>query len=88
MSCKCAKGYNLTCTWNSGIKCSTICYHCKGQGCTDCPEDIIITANQAAEIDIRMEEIISDVDLEKECQTLQVEENDSKQTQLYLTFNI
>ncbi|GBL99406.1 hypothetical protein AVEN_206809-1 [Araneus ventricosus] len=68
----------------------------KGQGCTNSPEnDNIITnlANQEAEIDIRMEEIISEVDLEEECQTLQVEKSDSKQTVINdrhnrLTFNI
>ncbi|GBN60163.1 hypothetical protein AVEN_250040-1 [Araneus ventricosus] len=70
-SCKCAKGCNLTCTCRkSDIKCSKICYHCKGKGCTNSPEDdnvIANSANQEATIDIRMEEIISDVDLEEEC---------------------
>ncbi|GBO08940.1 hypothetical protein AVEN_35399-1 [Araneus ventricosus] len=84
MICKCAKVCNLSCTCRkSGIKLSTNCYHCKGQGCTDSPEnDNIITnsANQKAEIDIRIEEIISEVDLEEECQTLQVKKSDSKQT--------
>ncbi|GBM77553.1 hypothetical protein AVEN_102802-1 [Araneus ventricosus] len=81
--CKCAKGCNLTCTCRkSGIKCSTIFYHYKGQGCTNSLEDSIITnlANQEAEIDIRMEEIILEVDLEEEYQKLQVEESDRKQT--------
>ncbi|GBL86254.1 hypothetical protein AVEN_131984-1 [Araneus ventricosus] len=53
-----------------------------GQGCTNSPEsDNIITnsSHQDAEIDITMEEIISEVDLEEECQTLQVEESNSKQ---------
>ncbi|GBL81465.1 hypothetical protein AVEN_143735-1 [Araneus ventricosus] len=51
--------------------------------CTSSPEDdnvITNSANQEAKIDIRLEEIISDVDLEEECQTLQVEESDSEQT--------
>ncbi|GBO13603.1 hypothetical protein AVEN_39919-1, partial [Araneus ventricosus] len=55
------------------------------QGCTNSPEDdniISNLANQEAEIDIRMEEIISDVDLEEECQTLQVKESDGKQTDI------
>ncbi|GBM97946.1 hypothetical protein AVEN_42493-1 [Araneus ventricosus] len=81
---KCAKGCNLTCTCRkSGIKFSTICYHCKGQGCTNSPEDdniITNSTNQEAEIDNRMEEIISEVDLEEECQTMKVEKSDSKQT--------
>ncbi|GBL76942.1 hypothetical protein AVEN_12615-1 [Araneus ventricosus] len=76
ISCKCAKGCNLTCTCRkSSIKCSTVCYHYKGQVCTSSPEDdniITNSANQEAEIDIRMEEIISEVDLEEECKTLQV----------------
>ncbi|GBN60598.1 hypothetical protein AVEN_31182-1, partial [Araneus ventricosus] len=67
--CKCAKVCNLSCTCRkSGIKLSTICYHCKGRGCTNFPEDdniITNSANQKAEIDIRMEEIISEVDLEE-----------------------
>ncbi|GBN04563.1 hypothetical protein AVEN_204416-1, partial [Araneus ventricosus] len=53
------------------------------QECTNSPEDdniITNSGNQKAEIDIRMEEIISEVDLEEECQTLQVEKSDSKQT--------
>ncbi|GBM27749.1 hypothetical protein AVEN_25365-1 [Araneus ventricosus] len=52
------------------------------QRCTNSPEEISITnsANQEAEIDIRMEEIISEDDLEEESQTLQVEKSDSKQT--------
>ncbi|GBM24357.1 hypothetical protein AVEN_202340-1 [Araneus ventricosus] len=86
ISCKCAKGCNLTFTYRkSGIKCSTICYHGKGQGCTDSPKDdniITNSANQEAEIDIKMEEIISEVDLEEKCQTLQVEESDIKQTDI------
>ncbi|GBM26170.1 hypothetical protein AVEN_196995-1 [Araneus ventricosus] len=60
---------NLTCTCRkSGIKCSTICYHYKGQGCTNSLEDNIITnsANQEGEINIRMEEIILEVDLKEE----------------------
>ncbi|GBM64376.1 hypothetical protein AVEN_11648-1 [Araneus ventricosus] len=84
--CECAKGCNLTCTRRkSRIKCSTICYHCKGQGCTNSPEyENIITnsANQGAEIDTGIEEIISEVDLKEDCQTLQVEESDSKQTDI------
>ncbi|GBM44396.1 hypothetical protein AVEN_124698-1 [Araneus ventricosus] len=53
----------------------------RGQGCTNSLEDSIITnlANQEAEIDIRMEEIILEVDLEEEYQKVQVEESDSKQ---------
>ncbi|GBM86794.1 hypothetical protein AVEN_234190-1 [Araneus ventricosus] len=69
----------------SGINCSTICYHCKGQRRKNSPkDDTIITnlATQEAEIDIRMQEIISDVDLEENCQTLQVEESGSKQTDI------
>ncbi|GBO31771.1 hypothetical protein AVEN_20683-1 [Araneus ventricosus] len=56
----------------------------KGGRCTNSLEDNIITnsANQEAEIDIRMEEIILEVDLEEEYQKLQVEENDSKQTDI------
>ncbi|GBM27091.1 hypothetical protein AVEN_189865-1 [Araneus ventricosus] len=81
--CKCAKGCNLTCTGRkSGIKCSSIRYHCKGQGCTNSTEDgniITNSDNQEVEIDIRMEEIISDVDLEEECQ---VKESDMILTQL------
>ncbi|GBM32580.1 hypothetical protein AVEN_195543-1 [Araneus ventricosus] len=53
ISCKCEKGRSLTYTCRkSGIKLSTICYHCKGQGCTNSPEDNIITnsVNQEAEI--------------------------------------
>ncbi|GBM22410.1 hypothetical protein AVEN_221483-1 [Araneus ventricosus] len=83
ISCKCTKGCNLICTCRkSGIKLSTICYHCKGQECTNSPKDNIFTnsANQEAEIDIRMEETISEVDLEEECQTLQLEKSYSKQT--------
>ncbi|GBN01553.1 hypothetical protein AVEN_171295-1 [Araneus ventricosus] len=75
ISCKCAKVCNLTCTCRkSGIKCSTICYHCKMQGCTNFPEDgniVTNSANQEVEIDIRMQEKISEV--EEECETLQVE---------------
>ncbi|GBN11907.1 hypothetical protein AVEN_263873-1 [Araneus ventricosus] len=55
----------------------------KGQGCINSPEDdniIANSANQKAQIDIRIVEIISEVDLEEECQTLQVEKSDSKQT--------
>ncbi|GBN06057.1 hypothetical protein AVEN_141319-1 [Araneus ventricosus] len=74
---------NLTCTCRKyGIKCSTICYHCKGQGCTNSLEDgniITNSANEETQIDIKIQEIISEVDLEEECQTLQVEESDSKQ---------
>ncbi|GBL62404.1 hypothetical protein AVEN_222990-1 [Araneus ventricosus] len=56
----------------------------RGQGCTNSLEDSIITnlANQEAEIDIRMEEIILEVDLEEEYQKLQVEESDRKQTDI------
>ncbi|GBM50565.1 hypothetical protein AVEN_102109-1, partial [Araneus ventricosus] len=48
------------------------------QGCTNSLEDSIITnlANQEAEIDIRMEDIILEIDLEEEYQKSQVEEND------------
>ncbi|GBN17118.1 hypothetical protein AVEN_48782-1 [Araneus ventricosus] len=55
-----------------------------GQGCTNSLEDNIITnsANQEAEIDIGMEEIILEVDLEEEYEKLQVDENDSKQTDI------
>ncbi|GBN82271.1 hypothetical protein AVEN_237744-1 [Araneus ventricosus] len=83
--CKCAKVCNLTCTCRKyGIKCSMICSHYKGQGCTNSLEDSIITnlAKQEAEIDIRMEEIILEVALEEEYQKLQVEESDSKQTDI------
>ncbi|GBL95855.1 hypothetical protein AVEN_227105-1 [Araneus ventricosus] len=47
-------------------------------------KDSIITnlANQEAEIDIRMEDIILEADLEEEYQNLQVEESDSKQTDI------
>ncbi|GBM35230.1 hypothetical protein AVEN_175832-1 [Araneus ventricosus] len=79
------KRVNLTCTCRkSGIECSTICYHYKGQGCTNSLEDSIITnlAKQEAEIDIRMEEIILEVDLEEEYQELQVVESDRKQTDI------
>ncbi|GBL74473.1 hypothetical protein AVEN_235416-1 [Araneus ventricosus] len=68
-----------------GIKCSTICYNCKGKGCTNSPKDDNIIANstnQEAEIGIRMEEIISEVGLEEECQTLQVEESGIKKTDI------
>ncbi|GBO03007.1 hypothetical protein AVEN_212523-1 [Araneus ventricosus] len=44
----------------------------KGKGCTNSPGvDSVITNTSAQEvkIDIRMEEIISDVDLEEKCQT-------------------
>ncbi|GBL98387.1 hypothetical protein AVEN_19530-1 [Araneus ventricosus] len=56
----------------------------RGQGCTNSLQDSIITnlANQEAEIDIRMEEIILEVDLEEEYQKLQMEESDSKQTDI------
>ncbi|GBN82208.1 hypothetical protein AVEN_259320-1 [Araneus ventricosus] len=84
ISCKCAKGCTLTCTCRkSDIKCSTVCYNYKGQWCTNSPEDdniITNSANQKAEIDIRMEEIISGIDLEEECQPL--EKSDSKQTDI------
>ncbi|GBM95131.1 hypothetical protein AVEN_260201-1 [Araneus ventricosus] len=59
--------------------------HCKGKGCTNSPDDdnvITNSANQEAKIDIRMEKIISDVDLEEECQTMQVEESESQQTDI------
>ncbi|GBN74175.1 hypothetical protein AVEN_244085-1 [Araneus ventricosus] len=83
---KCAKGCNLSSTCRkSGVKLSTICYHCKRQACTYYPEDDNIITNSAiqqVEIDIRMEEIISEVDLEGKCQTLQVEKSDSKQTDI------
>ncbi|GBN29075.1 hypothetical protein AVEN_211385-1, partial [Araneus ventricosus] len=40
ISCKCAKGCNLTCTCRkSGIKCSTIFYHCIGQESKNSPEN-------------------------------------------------
>ncbi|GBM15985.1 hypothetical protein AVEN_108583-1 [Araneus ventricosus] len=72
--CKCAEGCNLTCTCRkTGIKCSTICYHCKGQGCTNSPEDDNIITNSANQ----------EADLEEKCQTLQVEKNDNKQTDIY-----
>ncbi|GBO22856.1 hypothetical protein AVEN_178607-1, partial [Araneus ventricosus] len=66
----------------SDIKCSTMCY--QGQGCENSLENSIVTnlAKQEAEIDIRMEEIILEVDLEEEYQKLQVEESDSKQTDI------
>ncbi|GBL97376.1 hypothetical protein AVEN_170489-1 [Araneus ventricosus] len=53
----------------------------QGQGCTNSLEDNIITnsANQEAEIDIRMEEIIL---VEEEYQKLQVQESDRKQTDI------
>ncbi|GBL90477.1 hypothetical protein AVEN_179406-1 [Araneus ventricosus] len=84
--CKCAKGCNLTCTCRkSGIKYSSICYLCKGQGCINSPEynnTFTNSSHQEDEIDIWMEEIISEVDLEEECETLQVEESNSKQTDI------
>ncbi|GBN04362.1 hypothetical protein AVEN_123316-1 [Araneus ventricosus] len=86
ISCKCSKGYNLTCTCRkSGINCSTTCYHCKVQECITSPEYDIITnsSHQEAEIDIKMEEIISEIDLEEEYQTLQVEESNSMQKEEY-----
>ncbi|GBM95962.1 hypothetical protein AVEN_146469-1 [Araneus ventricosus] len=68
ISCKCAKWYNLTCTCRkAGMKCSTVCYHCKGKGFANSPEDNIIanSVNQEAEIDIRMEKIISELTCRK-----------------------
>ncbi|GBM80761.1 hypothetical protein AVEN_10627-1 [Araneus ventricosus] len=86
MICKCAKGCNLSRTCRkSGVKLSTICYHCKRQACTNSLEDDNIITNSAiqqAEIDIRMEEIILEVDLEGKYQKLQVEKSDSKQTDI------
>ncbi|GBL74481.1 hypothetical protein AVEN_235422-1 [Araneus ventricosus] len=71
------------------------CFVVVGEGlqCTDSSEDDNIVTNppnQEAKIDIRIEEIISDVDLEEECQTWQVEESDSKKIDINdcLTFNI
>ncbi|GBL72566.1 hypothetical protein AVEN_127836-1 [Araneus ventricosus] len=57
----------------------------RGQGCTNSPDDdniITNSAKQEAEIDIRMVDIISEVDLEEECQILQVEESENKQTDI------
>ncbi|GBM94173.1 hypothetical protein AVEN_153770-1 [Araneus ventricosus] len=59
ISCKWEEGCNFTCTCRkSVIKCSTICYYCKGQRRTNSPEDTNIiknSVNEEAEIDIRME---------------------------------
>ncbi|GBM91055.1 hypothetical protein AVEN_147513-1 [Araneus ventricosus] len=52
---------------------------------TNSPEDdnnVANSANQEADINIRMEEIIAEVDFEEESQTLQVEKSDSKQTDI------
>ncbi|GBN37390.1 Dynein heavy chain 8, axonemal [Araneus ventricosus] len=50
------------------------------QGCTNSPEGETNSANQKAEIDIRMEEIIAEIYFEEECQTSQVKKSDSRPT--------
>ncbi|KAJ8882137.1 hypothetical protein PR048_018625 [Dryococelus australis] len=87
ISRKCKKGCTLACSCRkAGINCSTICYHCKGQACTISLVDDITTnsANQEAEINIKMEEVISEeVDLlEVECEPVQVEKSDSEKTDI------
>lgn len=59
VSCKCEKGCRGGCSCRkAGMKCSYICFECKGQSCTNTPDDEISTTfNNEADVEFLAEDL-------------------------------